>query len=645
MQAFELIFDFLVQSSAAAIFFAILAITGRWIYRLIGGLSFERSLTLGIGYFIALPIYTLSLCGALFIFPDKRSIAVAVTLIWGFVALAILWHFRGSIRASFANLREKTHWQFFSGILIASFLMCLFLFFLQIYQTSVLDEWLHRPVVKSFLDNGVFPLVNPLSPESEYIKTYHYGTQIVSAALGLVFQTDASTALDLFKLSYVMGTLALFYGLLQRWTGSVQYAVSGTMVVFFSGSSFFLFDSFTSTHLSAFGWGLGQGWNWPINAPISYILSGITWVNIPLMIAAVFLIEERYWQQEMDIQNLIFLTLFTAGFFLVSELFAVFLLVFLGISFLRSIIRKQEKRMQAILAAMMLAIVGLAALVGMGGIVGEIIDAQWQQAKSVILGGVNEGEREVIVQQEQPEEDPPASLLALRNPSEWGYASEKRNLVIWNGPTYYARSILFEGLLLLIIIWFVYKRKYRFTEKPVFWMTVAMAWVLPFAFSTSFGNLNLSKFLTFGIVMVHLFGWVFLGLLYRTHRILAIVGIGFCIFATIPGMLMGPNIQWQIISGKGKEQYCSQNPECYKGEFTNLLRRFESEISGLKHIQTDQKNAAKIVDLTTSYVYRQIIPGVVEYLIETPEFRKTNVGEIQGRVLYESGDYRIWHVN
>lgn len=607
-------------------------------------------LDLSLAYFLSLCIFTVYATAIVFIFPEKKIALLVGSLLYGVVSIWIfIWHSK-----RYLDVFKDQFFKYTRFIVVFSIvtLAVTFLFFLQVYQTSILDEWLHRPIVQSFANTGVFPFINPLDPTGNYIQTYHYGAQLLAVIIQMLSRLDVSSALDVFKLSCFLGTVGLFFGLINLWTEDQKkyQSLAATALALFVGSSFFLLDSFTASHIdSFFGFELQPGQRWPINVPLSYVLSGITWVNVPLAIAFVFSVDflSRDNTGNSTLRKSVSLGIIMVGFFIISELFAVLLsILYVGFCLIQSRWRSIEL-VQTTLHLIVFCSIILSGVFATGGIVGNAIHQTLnhiltapiiQQAGNPDAGSVSE--KEAV-----DTKNDSLVILSFKAPQEWGYPSEKRILSFVQMPFYYLRSFLLEVCILGLFIYAFIKKKKWFLETPMTAVLMTICLLVPALFSTSFGDLNLAKLLVLGLTLLHLFVFYWLlGNRISVKKWVQAVFLVLFIFGAIPGFLMGLNIQWQLISKKGKEQYCSQNPTCYKGEFTNLLRTFENENPGLKHIQTDQKNAAKIVDLTNSYVYRRAIPGVVEYVIETPESRKVNGDRTEGEILYENGDYKIWRI-
>lgn len=558
--------DFLQQLFYAGLFFFGMAGVGYFLLH-----SFEYThtnllLSLGLAYFTSLCLYTALVVVGLFILPDKRMTLLVSTLVYGALSFGIL----GFLASKESERVRSYSIQYKVQIITTSIVLGLtsFLFFLQIYHTAILDEWLHRPVIQSFVDNGIFPLVNPLDPGSDYIRTYHYGTQVIAAALQLVFRLDVPASLDLLKLSYFIGTFFLFFGLIFAWTKKWYLSLMGAVLVLFSGSSFFFLDSFTASHLISFkGWGLAEGERWPINAALSYILTGITWVNIPLVIAFGVLLEQVAIGliQRFRLVSILLVSILFSGFYLISELFLAVLLVSL-LPYLLYACYRQGQLLQAFGVTSVVSIFLFIGVYFSGGIIGAVLK---DKVECIIRSGcpVSIQASEVssspvaIVKESVNLQQSASSLIKFRPMNLWGYPSEKRILVIWDRPWYYVRTLLLESVIVLLLVYAAYKKIYFWKDHPVLFPILAIGLSGPFFFSTVFGNLNFSKLTTASLVLLHLFIFYLIARLPLRKWFVGVL-IVFLFLGSISGLLIGSNIQWQWISNKGKSQFCSQNPVC-----------------------------------------------------------------------------------
>lgn len=563
-----MLFDFLQQFLYATIFFFGIAGIGNLVLGRLGYSPRQQSLlNLAIAYFFSLCLYIVVVVAVLFLTPfsDKSTSLILVTVLYGTASFAILGYYLNRSRERLVDFYQSN--QRFILIFFATLLVALFLFFLQTYRTAILDEWLHRPIVSEFISHGIFPLVNPLTQDTNYIQTYHYGTQVVASAIALVFSLDASTALDVFKLSYFLATTFLFFGIIYFWTLKPYLAIAGAVLVVFSGSSFFFLDSFTASHLISFkGWGLSEGEHWPINAALSYILTGITWINIPLVIAFGWLSEQLaipFFRRSSKTLPILILGLVGVGFYLISELFLVVLLV--AITPFIVYTACQEKAIKSLLiSGCIVALIVILGIFFSGGVIGKILQSKLScLVTSSCQTNVVESDSVVVAPSSVNIERAAPGFLILRSPSLWGYPSEKRILVIWDRPWYYLRTLMLELLILVLLAYAGHKKMSIWKEHPILTVILAIGLIGPFFFSTSFLNVNFSKTTTASFVLLHIFIFYLIARL-PLQRWFAGVLIIFLFLGSISGLLIGSNIQWQWLSSKGKSQFCSQNPLCEK---------------------------------------------------------------------------------
>ncbi|KKT93198.1 MAG: hypothetical protein UW95_C0025G0016 [Parcubacteria group bacterium GW2011_GWC1_45_14] len=147
---------------------------------------------LSISYFLSLCLFIFLSVAPLFFVPDKLLFLRVFTVAYSLLSLVVILL---NLRKKDFKLFFKKNWKVFAALLLS-----LVSFFLVIFQTSVLDEWLHRPVVKYFTTNGTFPLVNPYNPSQNFIFEYHYGMHIFASEIQLISNIGVSEAV-LFSLS------------------------------------------------------------------------------------------------------------------------------------------------------------------------------------------------------------------------------------------------------------------------------------------------------------------------------------------------------------------------------------------------------------------------------------------------------------
>ncbi len=637
-----MVIDFFFQIFLAISFFFGMAGIGFLLLRIFRFREGNIFLESGIAYFISLCLYTLGAVSVLFVFSEKILALQFFTLLYIGISFFLLSR---SVSKRRRDIFSRVHENMF--LLVVGFL-AVFFFFLQIHHTSILDEWLHRPVVKSFTENGVFPLVNPLSPDLDFIHSYHYGTQIVSAAIQTLTRVGVSESMDVLKLSYFITAFVLFYGMLLEWGVRKRTATLGAFFVLFAGSSFFLLDAFSVSHIWRLKWIESE---WPLNTPPSFSMAGITWVNIVLSVAFIFFLEQVLKNTKKAAAGQIaLLGVLFCGFFLISEIFALLILGFFSLFFLWQIFTESRRKMKALMLACVFFLAIFSGIYATGGIVGHIANDAALFFRNLVFSNVADTGR-VEIPRAVSGDNPlvTSEIFSLRDPKHWGYPAEKRILTVLEYPFLYIRNFLLEIFFFAMLAYAVWNKRVRLSVHPILLGVVATGFLLPFFFSTSYGTLNLTKLTAFSLMVLHLIGFV---ILFRAgssiRKIVLIPMTVLLVFAVIPGTFLGMNMQWRWISGKGQEQACSQNPLCYKGELADLLRRFEREHPGLKRVAVDPKNAKKVVDLTNSYIYRYDDMRA-EYIIDTPEWSKVRSVDDEIVlaslvVLGESGEYRILKV-
>lgn len=663
-----MLFDFIQQIFLGVLFFLGVAGVGLFVVDSLLLKKENSALRMALAYFFSVCIFTLLCVFGLFIFDDKLGYITYFTYSYFFVS-AIIFGWRLFESKRITGVFKRRFFWLFSAFLLA----IIFPFFLQIYHTSILDEWLHRPVVNSFVHNGVFPLVNPVSVDHSFIYTYHYGVHIVGASLALVFGLGVSESLDLFKLANFIGAFLMFYGLLRKWLITRYWSLLSAGTILFVGSSFFLMDTFATSHLKKIG---SFGADWPSNVPLSFGISGVTGVGVLIFFAFFFVFTDviQNWKKFRPVVPVLAGILF-AGFMLLGEYYAALVLMYMIILALVLLFGRRINFKSAIAAAALFAAVFISSLhysAGLGGAmlnsVSNLLSSQWSVLSS---GGslYNDSDSQETSATDTIDHSEIAAsavmidnrpTFAIKGVAQWGYPSEKRILLFFDKPVYYLRSFLLEALALGLIGWLLFKRKLitSFEDRTVL-VTALILVGVPFFITTAFGDLNLAKSVVIGLVLFHLY---FIKVLYfveiERKRYVVVLFVALFFFGSVPGMVLGSNIQWQWLSSKGSAQYCSQNPLCYKENIKFFLADFESNYPGLKKVVTDDGSLAKVVDLTNTYVYgysEKTQGGILdlitrtntEYVIITPRLReyvpRLQIDELLVRydVLYTDSEYQV----
>lgn len=570
-----LFFDFFVQFFFGLVFFAGIAGVGLLVLKIFKIETSNFFLEAALAFFTSLALFAaLSVC-LLFLVPNKlATLAVFTGAYFLFSVLIFIWRlWTAGGKAILLHLKE--HW----GVYFVLVLL-VFSFFLAIYKTAILDEWLHRPVVKFFLENGDFPLKNPFNPTKALTATYHYGTQIIGAAVALVFRTGVSESLDVMKIGFFTGAFFLFFGMLFEWSGSRSYSLAGAAFLILSGGSFFLFDNFSTSHLRFWGEYPGR----PFNYPLSYSMAGITWVNLPLTAAFAVLLQKFFLGKEKAFRfwPYFVLAVLIVGFFLISELFGILTIGFIVFLAIRNLFQKDIPKKNIIFALLFL-LVFLAGLLFTGGVVGEALKGNGR-------GG----------------------LVALRAFSEWGYPDDHNKTVVFaQSLRMYLKDFLLEVVILLVLAAGLARKKISFASQSLLFLAVPICLVVPFVISTSMGNLNLYKLAAFGMLALHILILYYFSVNKRGWLFAAVAILFF--FGSVPVILIDFNIQFGK-SSLAKHIRCAENDLCYDPAKADLLKVFERSFPGVKRVCVVQDDREIVADLTNSFVVRCLKPADSENL-------------------------------
>ncbi|MCX6762502.1 MAG: hypothetical protein NT093_01840 [Candidatus Moranbacteria bacterium] len=608
-------FSFVVQLFFAFVFFAGISGTGILVLRTLKIKKSNIFLEFSLGFFVSLTLFAVLSVLLLFVVPNKLAVLVVFTILYFLLSFVVL------IRRFWTDSDKKLILPFFKEYwsICVALVLSIFFFFLEIYRTALLDEWLHRPIVKFFTENGIFPLRNPFNPAEIFIYSYHYGTQIIGSALKLIFSLGVSESLDVMKLAFFIASFLLFFGLIFEWSKSKWYSLFGAVFVILCGGSFFLFDNFSTSHVAFWGQSVGR----PFNYSLSFCLAGITWVNIPLSVAFLWLLEKYFLKREEDFGWSFFLFApLLVGFFLISELFGILMIGFIVFLILLNL-RKGNISKKNIYFGLFFFAIFFIGMLASGGVVASIFE------KSRSLKG----------------------LAVLRGLDSWGYPTEAGIIVFSQSLMRYLKDFLLEIVIAATIIFGLIKRKISVSDHPLFFLAVPITFLIPFVVSTSMGNLNLYKLTALGILVLHLLFFYYFSL--NKRAVLFYVLIVLFVFGSLPIVFFDFNTQ---IGNSAWAQYlrCVENDLCYDPAEASFLMEFEKNHPGVKYFYAAKQDQQIIVDLTNSFAVRYT--GVldsetlkkrkIEYIFDTPNLESLldeNAQEELKRYepVGQSGDYRI----
>ena len=564
-----MLIDFLIQIFFALIFFLIIAGTGSI---LLGILSFRTNnpfLYSAIAFFTSLCFYIFLAVPFLTYLPNKLLVLKIFSGAYFLVSFLILSYFYQKFSWNKIGLFFRKNWLVF----LATFFV-LGIFFLQIYQTALFDEWLHRPVVNRFISNGEFPFINPYNSKNNLNESYHYGLYIPTATVQLFTNLTVSESLDILKLSFAIASFFLIYGIIFEFSKKKKLAILGGIFILFSGGlSFFI---------SIFVLGDFNIWNHAIsffNNPVLFLMAGITWINLMLSLAFIWIIEQVFYKKaQFNFWQILIFLLLLGGFYLISELFVVLILILFGLAILINLFRKKISFRKLILILGFL-IFGLLSIVLL---VGGTADSLISLGKSVEI----------------------KNILTYRHFGNWGYPNSYE-ILGKDDWTAYIKSYLLNFLILVLFGFFLFFKKTRqefiktFKKLPLIWLALFICALVPFLFSTVYGDINLAKLKDLWPPLLYL---LFFYLIYRLNYKKAIL-IPFSILfilSSLPIIIVNTGIQC-----KNNDRYenlrCRENNLCYSEKEVVILRRFEKENSDKnKVILINRKDEPKLIDETNS---------------------------------------------
>lgn len=616
-----MLFDFIVQSFFSSIFFLGISGVGILILKFFKIKEINNFLRLSLGFFLSLSLYTAFSVLALFEFPNKILTLIVFTVfyfLFSFLIFIKVLLDKNEVKKQSIYCFLKKYWSVFTTLLLS-----LFIFFQGIYKTSLLDEWLHRPIVKFFVDNGIFPLKNPFNPEEIFIYSYHYGTQIVASAIKLIFPLSVSESLDVVKSSFFIASFLLFFGIINHWSKNKKYSLLGAIVILFCGGSFFLFDNFSTSHLAL--WGTSEGR--PFNFPLAYMLFGITWVNLPISIAFTFFLQELFLKKKNYFNSsLLLLPFLLLGFFLISELFGILMIILIGFLIFFNLIKNDNPQKNILIGLFFIFILSVGIFLT-GGVITDVL---------------KDGENL-------------KKVASVRSFDKWGYPDESIIVNPLKHPIWYLKDFLLEILIFLIIIFGIIKRKITFGKNPLFFLSLPIAFFVPFIFSTSMGDLNLYKLTAYGILVLHLLIFYFFSFFERKTLFYFIL-IMF-ILGSLPMMLFNLNLKFGK-SAMTESFRCAQNNLCYDKDIKIIFENFEKNNPGLKKIIASVTDSPYVIDSSNSFVVNNLRllsdkenlqKNYIQYVFYTPDLEKIiNKNELEMlrnfKEIEERGKYKILKV-
>jgi len=561
-----MIFDFFIQLIFALVLFFGLAGIGFLILDIfrIRENIFLRS---GLSFFISLAIFVLLAVLSLFIFPQKLEALFVFSALYFLASFAILFFSARRVE----NIKAKIYSGFkkYIPVWIGIFLTVV-IFFLGLYKTALLDEQLHRPVVESFTQNGIFPLADPQNPNVNFTLSYHYGMEVVGSATKMITHLNAPEALDVAKVGYLLATFLLFCGLLLKWTKKTSISVLGTIFILFCGSSFFMFDGFSLSHIAVWG-----EWTYSFVYPLLYSLDGITWVNIPLSIAFLFIIESMYLKNvNYSLRSFFVMIAAIAGFFLISELFGILMAGWILALAIYNLWRKKISSKVFIFSSILFVAFVALAVFYTGGVLTNIFIAKTSLQQIVFLKPI----------------------------SQWGYFSERGLMQPWNFFETYLKNFLLVAVLVLLLGIALLKKKIYFKDHPVLFATATGAFIIPFVFSISMGDLNLYKLVHLAIVSTYLLFFYYFSFFWKWNKWLSAFVIMLFVLGSVPIVIVNYGVQWGNWA-RAKDMHCAYNDQCYDKNVAKMFEEFDQKSPGLKKFFTDSASAPMVVDLSNSYTY------------------------------------------
>jgi hypothetical protein len=565
-----MIIDFLIQTFFAVVFF--LGITGIGLI-ITGVLNFKTKsvfLYLSVAFFLSLCSYIILAVPFLIYLPEKILTLQIFSILYFLISFIVLSYFYFKIPWKKTVAFFEKNWVVFIPALFV-----LIVFFLQIYQTALFDEWLHRPVVNHFVNNGgKFPFENPYNKDQNFNDTYHYGLYIPTATIQIFTKLETSEALDILKLSFAIASFFLMYGIVYQFSKKRIYSIFTGLFILLSSGLFFFLDMFFKNNFDIWDSSISY-----FRHPPLYLMAGITWINLILSVAFIWLMEQVFNKKALfDVKKILLFLLLLGGFYLISELFVV-LIIILFIFAIALNFFKKKIGVKEILAISMILLLGLLGIIFLtGGVASQILGP------------------EIF------------DVLKYRPFGQWGYPNSQEIVSASNFWNYF-ESYSLEMIMIILLPTYLIKKENRsnflkmISKFPLVLLAIPVSALVPFFFSTSFGDINLAKIANlWTILLAIIFFYVIVKSNYKKN-IIVIVVIFLLILSCIPILINNFGIQW-----KQNERYdnmrCRENNLCYLQEEVDILRRFEAKNPDPDKILLvegeSNKDIAKFVDETNS---------------------------------------------
>ncbi len=562
--------DFLIQVLFSLIFFLGLTGVGFFLTKFFKFKTNNLFLSSALAFFTSLCLYIILAVPVLIYFPSKLMALSIFSVIYFLISFLILGYFYNNISLNQVKFFFKKNWL----VLLAGFFV-LGIFFLQIYKTALFDEWLHRPVVNHFVNRGgEFPFVNPYSKDQNFNGAYHYGLYIPTATIQIFTKLETPEALDILKLSYAIASFFLIYGIAFEFSKNNIYSIAIGIFLLFSGGLFFVTDMFMTENFDF--------WDTVIsffNPPVLFLLAGITWVNITLSLAFIWLMEQVFYKKaQFNVSQILLFIVLLGGFYLISELFVALILILFSFSIFINLIKKKIdfKKIILILGILLAGLLGI--IFSTGGVASGLIG----ENKTIDIG----------------------SVLSFRPFGQWGYPNSS-SILGKSEWAVYLKSYSLAGLVGILFICFLFFKKSRteflktFNKFPLIWLSFFICLLVPFFFSTIYGDINLAKIRELWPVLIYL---ILFYLIYKLNykKIILIPVIILFLASSFPIVIVNYAIQWKENERYDKSR-CRENNLCYPQEEINVLRKFEKENPDKnKVVFVKGKEEMKIIDETNS---------------------------------------------
>jgi len=273
-------------------------------------------------------------------------------------------------------LRKKSIYM--NLIILSSSLIIIILFYNFVYLNGLHDEYYHHAVIKLFIDNDKYPLLEPFAIGKTINSYYHIGLYFPVVVIVQLFNCTIENALDIVKIAILFPAIPLLIILIKKIlvTKSKTLPVIITSSILLSGPSLFFQDDFSKAVFNNLD--VPQ-----IYLPILQDFAGITWLGLIFCLIFTFFF---YLASENKIfsfpQKIIFLLLTLFALQLINQAFFIVYLVNIAVILIFEI--NKIFKSKRILLSTVFSLLLLIAIFSSNHYVKEIFSKHYENTSNVV---------------------------------------------------------------------------------------------------------------------------------------------------------------------------------------------------------------------------------------------------------------------